>query len=222
MARLRLGVLISGNGSNLQALIDACLKRDYGAEVGLVISNRSDAYGLVRARDAGLSAALLSHRDYASREDFDAALDAQLRAASVELVCLAGFMRVLGPAFVARWRDRLINIHPSLLPAFKGLDVHRRVIEAGVRFSGCTVHFVRAEVDSGPIIVQGAVPVLSGDTPETLESRVHEVEHRCYPLAVDLIAKGRVRLEGERVRLIDAREARGRLINPTPDDPSPP
>lgn len=219
MARLRLGVLISGQGSNLQALIDASRKPAYGAEIGLVISNEADAYGLTRARDAGLAVALISHRDYRDRAEFDAALGAALDEAGVELVCLAGFMRVLGAAFVARWQDRLINIHPSLLPAFKGLDVHRRVIEAGARFSGCTVHYVRPEVDSGPIIVQAAIPVLAGDTPETLEARVHEVEHRCYPLAVDLIAKGRVRLEGERVRLIDVRDARGRLINPAPDEP---
>ena len=220
MVRLRVGVLISGNGSNLQALIDASHKRDFGAEIGLVISNQSDAYGLVRARDAGLSVALISHRDHSNRDDFDNALDAALTEAKIELVCLAGFMRVLDAAFVARWQDRLINIHPSLLPAFKGLDVHRRVIEAGVRFSGCTVHYVRPEVDSGPIIVQGTVPVLSDDTPETLEGRVHEIEHQCYPHAVDLIAKGRVRLEGDRVHLVDVRDARGRLINPAPDHPT--
>ncbi len=220
MARLRVGVLISGNGSNLQALIDATLKPDYGAEIGLVISNQADAYGLVRARDAALPVALISHRDYASRDEFDSALDAALIAAKIELVCMAGFMRVLGEAFVARWTNRLINIHPSLLPAFKGLDVHRRVIEAGVRFSGCTVHYVRAEVDSGPIVVQGTVPVLSDDTAESLEDRVHEIEHQCYPLAVDLIAKGRVRIEGERVQLLDVRDARGRLVNPAPDHPT--
>ncbi len=221
MARLRLGVLISGHGSNLQALIDANLKRDFGAEVALVVSNQSDAYGLARARDAGLAAALISHRDYRTRDEFDAALDDALNAEGVELVCLAGFMRVLGTGFVERWKNRLINIHPSLLPAFKGLDVHRRVIAAGVRLSGCTVHYVRAEIDNGPIIVQGAVPVLAGDTAETLEARVHEIEHQCYPLAVDLIAKGRVQIEGECVRLLDVRDARGRLINPAPGDPKP-
>lgn len=216
MARLRIGVLISGNGSNLQALIDASLAPDYGAEIVLVISNRPEAYGLMRARDAGLPAELISHRDYPAREEFDRAIDAALRASGVELVCLAGFMRILGSGFVTRWHNRLINIHPSLLPAFKGLNVHARVIEAGARVSGCTVHYVRPEVDTGPIIVQGAVPVLANDTPETLENRVHEVEHQCYPLAVDLIARGCVAVEDEHVRLVNVRDARGRLINPLP------
>jgi phosphoribosylglycinamide formyltransferase-1 len=219
MARLRIGILISGNGSNLQALIDASLARDYGAEIALVISNRPEAYGLMRARDAGLPAELISHRDYTTREAFDDAIDAALRAGKVELVCLAGFMRVLGSRFVARWHDRLINIHPSLLPAFKGLNVHARVIAAGARVSGCTVHYVRPEVDCGPIIVQGAVPVLPADTADTLAARVLKLEHRLYPLALRLVAGGQARVDGERVRIAGREgDADAALLSPPEKD----
>ena len=214
MAGLRLAVLISGQGSNLQALIDATRSATYGAEIVLVISNMSNAYGLDRARMAGISAMVIEHRAFGSRAAFDDAIDRALRDAEVELVCLAGFMRVLGDAFVERWRDRLINIHPSLLPAFKGLDVHARVLAANARISGCTVHFVRPEVDTGPIIVQAAVPVLPDDTAEALQARVHQVEHVIYPLAVELIAKGRVRVEGDLVRLSDVSTGDVRLISP--------
>jgi phosphoribosylglycinamide formyltransferase-1 len=217
VAALKIAVLISGSGSNLQALIDASRRPDFGAEIGLVLSNREDAFGLVRARDAALPAEVISHRDYHDRDSFDAALDAALRASGAELVCLAGFMRILGASFVARWQDRLLNIHPSLLPAFKGLNVHQRVLDAGVRLTGCTVHYVRAAVDAGPIVVQGAVPVLPNDTAESLEARVHEVEHRCYPLAVSLIAHGHARLIGERVRITTTLAQVGSaLISPSP------
>lgn len=200
MAGLKLGVLISGRGSNLQALIDACAQPGFPAEIALVLSNKADAYGLERARNSGIATAVVSHRDHpGDKPAFEAAMDAALRAAGVELVCLAGFMRILSPWFVERWQDRLINIHPSLLPSFKGLDTHERAIAAGVRVHGCTVHYVRPAMDEGPIIVQAAVPVLSADEPHDLAERVLAQEHRIYPLAVRLIAEGRARVDGERV-----------------------
>lgn len=199
--RLKLGILISGRGSNLQSLIDATLDPTFPAEIALVLSNKAEAFGLERARQAGIATAVIRHKDYDGREAFDSAIDSALRHAGVELVCLAGFMRLLTPGFVAAWHDRMINIHPSLLPAFKGLDTHERVLAAGVRFTGCTVHYVRAEMDDGPIIVQAAVPVAPGDTPERLGARVLQAEHRCYPLAVRLVAEGKARVEGTIVRL---------------------
>lgn len=217
MARLKVAVLISGRGSNLQALIDACAQRDFPADIRLVLSNRGDAQGLARAAQAGIATQVISHRDFATRDAFDAALDAALQAAGIELVCLAGFMRLLGEAFVERWRDRLVNIHPSLLPAFRGLDTHARALAAGVRFTGCTVHFVRAAVDDGPIIVQAAVPVLPGDDSEALAARVLAAEHRAYPLALRLIAEGRVRVRDDgRVEIRRAAAAApAAMLNPT-------
>ena len=215
MARLRVGVLISGSGTNLQSLIDDCARPDAASEIVLVLSNRADAFGLTRAARVGLPQRVIDHRGYDSREAFEQALTAALEASDVELVCLAGFMRVLTPAFVEHWHDRLINIHPSLLPAFKGLDTHARAIEAGVRFAGCTVHFVRPEVDNGPIIVQAAVPILPDDTAEILAARVLREEHRCLPLAVRLIAERRVSVVGKRC-IIDAAGPGGALINPAP------
>lgn len=213
MARLKVGVLISGSGTNLQALIDDCAHTDAAREIVLVLSNRTDAFGLMRAAQAGLPHRVIDHRAYETRAAFEQALNQALEESGVELVCLAGFMRVLTEDFVERWRDRLINIHPSLLPAFKGLDTHARAIEAGVRIAGCTVHYVRSEVDSGPIIVQAAVPVLPGDTAESLAARVLREEHRCLPLAVRLIAEGRVSFVGERC-IIDAARPSATLINP--------
>ncbi len=198
MARLKLGVLVSGRGTNLQALIDACADPAYPAEIGLVIANNPDAPGLERARRAGIAARCIDHRAFDGREDFERALDEALAATGAGLVCLAGFMRILTPWFVDRWRDRLINIHPSLLPAFPGLDTHARALAEGVRISGCTVHFVRVEMDRGPIIAQAAVPVLEGDDPGRLAARVLAAEHRCLPHAVRLIAEGRVHVAGER------------------------
>ena len=215
MARLKVGVLISGSGTNLQALIDDCARPAAESEIVLVLSNRADAFGLTRAERAGLSHRVIDHREYDSREAFEQALTEALEESGVELVCLAGFMRVLTAEFVEHWSDRLINIHPSLLPAFKGLDTHARAIEAGVRFAGCTVHFVRSEVDDGPVIVQAAVPVLPDDTAETLAARVLCEEHRCLPLAVRLIAQGRVTVVGERC-VVDAATPGGTLINPAP------
>jgi phosphoribosylglycinamide formyltransferase-1 len=214
VARQRTAVLISGRGSNLKALIEAGARPGASAEVALVISNRADAGGLAYARDAGIATAVIPHRDHATQTAFEDAIDLALKEHEISVVCLAGFMRVLSPWFVDRWRDRLLNIHPSLLPAFRGLDTHRRVLEAGVRFSGCTVHFVRAEVDDGPILVQAAVPVQPEDSEDTLAARVLEAEHRCYPMALELVASGRVRLIGERVEIDGAVAPGGMVLNP--------
>ena len=201
MARKRVGILISGRGSNMAALIAAARVPDYPAEIALVLSNREDAAGLETARAAGIRAAVIRHRDFADRESFDRAIDERLAAAGIDIVCLAGFMRLLSPSFVTAWQDRLLNIHPSLLPLFKGLDTHRRALAAGVRIHGCTVHFVRAELDSGPIIAQAAVPVLGGDDADRLAARVLAQEHVIYPLALKLVASGRTRIVGERVEI---------------------
>ncbi|MBW7849519.1 MAG: phosphoribosylglycinamide formyltransferase [Rhodospirillales bacterium] len=216
MARLRLGVLVSGRGSNLQALLDACADPDFPAEVALVISNVPDAYALTRAESAGVPTLVVRHKEFADRAAFDAALDAALRQARVDLVCLAGFMRLLTEGFVEGWRDRIINIHPSLLPAFRGLHTHEQALEAGVRFHGCTVHFVRPELDDGPIIVQGVVPVRADDDADALAARVLEVEHRIFPLAVRLIAEGQAVVEGNGVRVRGAIASDAVLINPAP------
>ena len=214
---MRSAVLISGRGSNLAALIEACARPGARAEIALVISNRSDAAGLQHARAAGVATETVDHRRFEGREAFDRTLSEELDERKIELVCLAGFMRVLSGWFAERWRDRLLNIHPSLLPAFPGLDTHRRALAAGVRFSGCTVHFVRAEVDAGPIVLQGVVPVRQQDTPETLAARVLQAEHRCYPLALDLVASGRVRVVDQRVLIAGAATPATILINPEPE-----
>lgn len=192
-AKRKVGVLISGRGSNLKSLIEACAGASYPAEIVLVISNVAGAGGLSHAANANIPTKVIPHKSFASREAFDAAIDAALREASVELVCEAGFMRIHSEGFVRKWEARLINIHPSLLPAFKGTHVHEQAIAAGVKMSGCTVHFVAAEVDSGPIIAQSAVPVLEGDTPATLAARVLDEEHKLYPLALKRVIEGRVR-----------------------------
>ena len=217
--RLKIGVLISGRGSNLQALIDACALPDYPAEIALVIANRADAFGIERARRAGVPAMVIPHRDFPDRESFDAALDAALRQAGVELVCTAGFMRILTAWFVERWHDRQINIHPSLLPLFPGLHTHERALAAGVRFAGCTVHFVRLGVDTGPIIAQAAVPVLPNDDADRLAARVLAAEHRLFPLALRLVAEGRTRIVAdpdgsERVMVAGAVAPADAMLNP--------
>lgn len=210
---MRLGVLISGRGSNLQALIEACADPAYPAEVALVISNRADAAGLARATDAGIPAEILPHGD---RRAFADAAEASLRAARIDLVCLAGFMRLLDPDFVEAWRDRTVNIHPSLLPAFPGLHAQRQALAAGVRFAGCTVHFVRVEVNSGPIIAQAVVPVAPQDDETLLSTRILAAEHRLYPLAVRLIAEGRVRVAGDTVAIEGWRAPDMLALNPCP------
>jgi phosphoribosylglycinamide formyltransferase 1 len=199
LPKKRIGILISGRGSNMAALVEAALADPaFPAEPALVLSNRADAAGLEFASSHGVETAVVDHKPFGKdREAFEHALDARLRKSGVELVCLAGFMRLLTPWFVEQWRDRLINIHPSLLPSFKGLHTHERALETGVRLHGCTVHFVRAEMDDGPIIAQAAVPVLPGDDPDALAARVLTMEHRLYPLALSLVAAGKVRVEGE-------------------------
>ena len=212
--RLRIGVLISGRGSNLQALLDATATPTFPAEIGLVVSNVPGAYGLERAAAAGVSTAVIDHTAYASRGSFETALSEALRGAGCELVCLAGFMRLLTGPFVESWWDRLINIHPSLLPAFRGLHVHEKVLAYGARFTGCTVHFVRPAMDDGPIIVQAVVPVFDDDDPDRLAARVLAEEHRIYPLAVRLIAEGRVRVEDIRAHVDGGPRDSRALINP--------
>jgi phosphoribosylglycinamide formyltransferase 1 len=177
-------VLISGSGSNLQALMDACAKTDYPAQIVSVISNKEEAYGLTRAKAANIPTQVIRHKDYASREAFDEALHAAIIASGAKFVCLAGFMRVLTAGFVEKWQGRMINIHPSLLPSFKGMNTHTAALAAGVRIHGCSVHHVVPEMDSGPIILQAAVPVLAGDTPDTLGARVLAAEHVIYPAAL--------------------------------------
>jgi phosphoribosylglycinamide formyltransferase-1 len=209
--QMRLGVMISGRGSNLQALIDACADPAYPAEVSLVVSNRAAAAGLARAAGAGIATMVIPHRD---RADFAAQADARLREREVDLVCLAGFMRVLDVGFVEAWRDRMVNIHPSLLPAFPGLHAQRQALAAGVRFAGCTVHFVRPEVDTGPIVGQAVVPVGPDDDEERLSARILAAEHRLYPLAVRLIAEGRARIVGDKVEIDGWRMPELAALNP--------
>lgn len=199
MAKLKVGVLISGRGSNLAALIEAARAADYPAEIACVVSNRADAPGLEIAAAAGIPTAIVSHRDHPDRETFDRAVSAELERHGSGLVVLAGFMRIFSPWFPARWANRLINIHPSLLPAFKGMHVQRQALDAGVRLSGCTAHLVIPDLDSGPIIAQAAVPVLADDTEETLSARILRQEHRLYPLVVRWFAEGRVNIAGNKV-----------------------
>jgi phosphoribosylglycinamide formyltransferase-1 len=218
VTRKRVGVPISGRGSNLGALIEACKAPGYPAKIVLVISNVPSAQGLLRAESALIPALVINYKnykDFAAREEFDAALDNALKEAGVELLCNAGFMRLHSEGFVERWRNRHLNVHPSLLPAFRGLHAHERVLEAGATITGCTVHFVRAEMDTGPIVAQAAVPVLPGDTPESLGARVLEAEHRLYPHALRLVASGEVRVEDEHV-------VRTTQITPQPPFFSPP
>lgn len=197
--RKRVAVLISGRGSNMTALIEAAKAPDYPAEIVGVFSNRADAKGLETAAASGIATAVRSHRDYASREAFDAAIDEVLRDWNVDFVALAGFMRLLTPDFTQKWLGRMINIHPALLPSFKGLHTHEQALEAGVHLHGCTVHFVTPGMDEGPAIAQAAVPVLPGDTPDTLAARVLEAEHAIYPRALAALADGRIALEDGKV-----------------------
>jgi formyltetrahydrofolate-dependent phosphoribosylglycinamide formyltransferase len=190
--RRRVAILISGRGSNMAALIEAAQANDYPAEIALVVSNRPDAGGLAFAAKHGIATYVVDHKRFASREAFDAALQEALERARIEIVCLAGFMRLLTTPFVEKWRGRMLNVHPSLLPELKGLDTHARALAAGAKVHGCTVHFVVPELDSGPIVLQEKVPVLGGDTEETLAARVLAAEHRIYPAALRLLAEGRL------------------------------
>jgi phosphoribosylglycinamide formyltransferase-1 len=195
VSRVRVAVLISGRGSNLQSLIDAAKAPDYPAQIALVVANKESAGGLDVARSAGVPTCVIPHQDYASREDFDRAIDAALREAKIDIVAEAGFMRIHSEWFAKTWEGKALNIHPSLLPLFPGIRVHQQALDAGVKESGCTVHFIVAELDSGPTILQAAVPVLPGDTAETLAARILVEEHRIYPEALRLVAEGKVILK---------------------------
>ena len=216
MAKLKIGVLISGRGSNMAALIEAAKQADYPAEIALVVSNVADAPGLAIAQRQGVPTAGISHRGQPDRETFDRAVSGELERHGVELVALAGFLRIFSPWFPTRWADRLINIHPSLLPCFKGLHVQQQALDAGVRLSGCTVHFVIPDLDAGPIIAQAAVPVLADDTEETLSARILRQEHRLYPLVVRWFAEGRIGLAAGRVAIKGVRPDAALLFSPAP------
>ncbi len=220
LARLKIGVLISGRGSNLQALIDRfgasaqSSIRESPASIALVISDRKTAGGLALAEAAGVKTLIIDSATYQNRAEFEQKIDHALREEGIGLVALAGFMRILSGDFTERWHDRLINIHPSLLPAFKGLDTHKRALAAGVRFHGCSVHFVRAKLDDGPIIAQAIVPVLPDDSEESLAARVLKAEHRLYPHALSLIAEGKISIRDSLVHIDDSAFADGSWFNP--------
>lgn len=198
----------------MQALVNASKTDDFPAEIVTVLSNNPEAAGLEFAKSHDIPTKVINHRDYEDRESFDEALSEFLSSERVDLICLAGFMRLLTPDFVNRWRDRIVNIHPSLLPAFKGLHVHERALESGTRFTGCTVHYVRPEMDDGPIIAQAVVPILRDDTPETLAARILVEEHKIYPHALRLIAERKVKVHGSIAKIIDADEPVSSLTNP--------
>jgi phosphoribosylglycinamide formyltransferase-1 len=215
---VKIGVLVSGSGTNLQAILDAIARGELKAEIRVVISNRAKAYALERARNQGIAALAIDHRQFASREDFDRALVRELRARGVELVVCAGFMRLLSHVMLDAYPGRIMNIHPALLPSFPGIHGPRDALEHGVRISGCTVFFVTEGVDAGPIIIQAAVPVLPGDDEETLAERIHREEHRIYPEAIRLYQEGRLQISGRRVIIRDADSAPESLTlaNPRP------
>lgn len=197
--KIKIGVLISGSGTNLQALIDHSERGELDAEVVCVISNKADAFGLERARKHGIAALHLDHRSFSGREEYDTALVKILQESGVELVVLAGFMRIVTPVLLDAFKNRVMNIHPALLPAFPGLDAQKQAVDYGVKVSGCTVHFVDAGTDTGPIILQAVVPVSDRDTAGTLSERIHYEEHKLYPAAIQLFAEGRLKVEGRRV-----------------------
>ena len=214
MAKLKLCILISGRGSNLKSLIDACKEKDFPAEIALVISNDTEAYGLKRAEEARVPNYVISHKEFSTRDHFDDTVAEKIKNYNVDLICLAGFMRILGDKFIDQWKNKIINIHPSLLPSFKGMNIHQRVIDSGVKFSGCTVHFVRCEMDTGPILLQAIVPVLPGDDAKTLAARILKQEHRVYPKAIKMIASGRVKITNEKVIIDGAYSTEECLVNP--------
>jgi phosphoribosylglycinamide formyltransferase 1 len=211
----RVAILISGRGSNMAALIEAAKEKDFPAEIVIVISNRTDAGGLERAKSSGIPTLAIESKPFgADRAAFEAALQSALDQHGVELICLGGFMRLLTAEFVQRWYGRMLNIHPSLLPSFPGLEPQAQALRAGVKISGATVHFVIPETDAGPILMQGAVAVRDDDTPETLGARILEIEHRIYPDALRLLAGGQVRLEGDLCKMADAGGSGDTLISP--------
>jgi phosphoribosylglycinamide formyltransferase-1 len=215
--KLRLAVLASGGGTNLQAIIDHCHKGTLAAEIVLVVSNNPDAGALERAERAGIPQCCIDHRDFSDRAEFDRAVVAAIKMAGADLIVLAGFMRLISDVFLEAFPERIINIHPALLPAFPGLNVHRKAIDYGARFSGCTVHFVDSGVDTGPIIAQAVVPVLPEDDEETLAARILQQEHRIYPQAIQWLAENRIRIENRRVRILDTRSPDSALLNPVPE-----
>jgi phosphoribosylglycinamide formyltransferase-1 len=217
--QVTIGVLISGGGTNLQAIIDAIESKKLDAKIAVVLSNRADAYGLVRAKNHGIATEVLDHKAFPAREDYDQAVVDILRGHGVELVVLAGFMRLLSPLFIKAYSNRIMNIHPALLPSFPGLHVQKRALEHGVRFAGCTVHFVNQECDEGPIIIQAAVPVFTDDTEEQLAARILKQEHRIYPRAIQLYAEGRLHVSGRRV-LVDGldKDENQALVQPPLND----
>lgn len=216
MARKRIAILISGRGSNMAALIDAASDRSYPAEIALVLSNIADAGGLSVAQSKAIKTQTVDHKQFGKdRDAFEREIQSALDANKIDYICLAGFMRLLTPAFVSRWHGRMVNIHPALLPSFKGLDTHERAIAEGVKIHGATVHYVVPEMDSGPIIVQAAVPVLTGDTPQSLASRVIQAEHRIYPLALRWLCEGKLRIVDGRCVIDGASDIDGVLISPS-------
>ena len=212
----RVAILISGRGSNMTALIAAAQMPDFPAEIALVVSNRPDAQGIAAAQAAGIATAIVDHTAFGKdREAFEAALERELQTRRIDIVCLAGFMRLLTPALVSRWQERMLNVHPALLPSFKGLDTHARALAAGVKLHGATVHFVTPEMDSGPIVAQGAIAVRDDDTPDTLAARVLAIEHEIYPRALRLVAEGRVRLADGRCHIAGADTVSTKLVVPS-------
>jgi phosphoribosylglycinamide formyltransferase-1 len=203
MKRKRIAILLSGRGSNFEAIYRAIEEGKINAEIGVVISNKEDARGLLRAKEFGLETLFLNPKEFSSREEYDLKLAEEIEKRDIDLICLAGWMRILTPPFVQRFRNRIMNIHPSLLPSFPGLEAQKQALEYGVRYSGCTVHFVNEEVDAGPIILQAVVPVFQNDTVETLSERILKEEHRIYPTAIRLFVEGKLRIEGRRVIIED-------------------
>ncbi len=210
---LKVAILISGRGSNMQSLVKATQSADFPAEIACVISNRADAAGLTWAAEQGIPTATINHKDFESREAFDQALTEKIEGFDAKFVCLAGFMRILSPAFVEHWQDRAVNIHPSLLPSFPGLGVQQAALDYGAKFSGCTIHFLRAEMDHGPIILQAVVPVLPDDTDDTLSARILEQEHKIYPKALRWIAENRVNIHNEHCFIAEV-HAPDAIVNP--------
>lgn len=215
MSDFKLAILISGRGSNMQALVEACAQPGFPASVAVVLSNDPTAKGLEFAKDAGIATEVVNHKNFDGREPFEEALDAAIRPYAPDLICLAGFMRILTPNFINRWPDKIINIHPSMLPAYRGLNTHERVLEDGVRFTGCTVHFVRPEMDDGPIIAQAAIPTRQNEDADALAARVLTYEHRIYPMAVKLVAEGRVQIVDETTRIDGEPAELSGVINPS-------
>ncbi len=212
--KLRLAVLASGGGTNLQSIIDQSQQGQLDVEICLVISNNPGAGALTRADQAGIKSLCINHREFDTREEFDQTVIAALQKAGAELIVLAGFMRIISTLFLQAFPQRIINIHPALLPAFPGLHVQQKAIDYGVKFSGCTVHFVDAGIDTGPIIIQAVVPILHGDTEETLAARILEQEHKIYPKAIQWIAEGRVKIINRHVQILDSEPIEAALINP--------